>query len=72
MLMPNYYVNENAQSDGYHEVHIDDESCSAPPRLENRRALGWHVDCQSAVKEAKTIYSNSDGCAHCVPGCHTR
>ncbi len=70
--MPQYYVNKNAQSDGYHEVHIDDNSCPYPPALENREDLGWHLDCTSAVLEAKRRYTFADGCAYCVPTCHTR
>lgn len=70
--MPAYYVNKNAQDDGYHEVHIDDNSCPYPPLVSNREDLGWHSDCAGAVAEARRRYTHADGCGHCVPGCHTR
>lgn len=70
--MPNYYVNRNEQSDGYHEVHIDDGSCPYPPQIGNRLPLGYHPNCASAVAAAKTVYPKSDGCYWCIPTCHTR
>lgn len=70
--MANYYVNKNEQSDGYHEVHIDDNSCSHPPEVANRRDLGWHLTCAGAIEEARKIYAKSDGCYYCIPECHTR
>lgn len=71
--MPNYYRNENAQPDGYHEVHVDDGSCTHPPDLANRQSIGWHASCVEAVAHAKVNYDfNHDGCAYCVPLCHTR
>jgi hypothetical protein len=70
--MPNYFVNQNPQPDGYHEVHVDDNSCPHPPLHVNRVPLGWHSNCQSAVAAAKQRYILSDGCAYCVPNCHTR
>lgn len=69
--MPNYCVNTNSQSDGYHEVH-DIGTCSHLPDHANRLALGWHDDCKSAVKKAKESYTYSDGCAYCSRVCHTR
>ncbi len=71
--MPNYYVNKNAQADGYHEVHVDDNTCSHPPEPINRDPLGWHADCKSAVTAAKAKYANkADGCYYCVQACNTR
>ncbi len=70
--MPQYYVNRNAQPDGYHEVHIDDNSCPTPPDTQNRENLGWRTNCSDAVGEAKRRYTHADGCENCVPTCHTR
>ncbi len=71
--MPYYYVNKNAQSDGYHEVHIDDNTCPTPPLSSNREPLGSHSSCSSAVNESKrNHYNKSDGCKNCIPTCHTR
>ena len=71
--MPIYYVNKNAQPNGDHEVHDSAISgCPTPAQPHNRLDLGYHSDCHSAVREAKTFYAKSDGCAHCCPECHTR
>lgn len=66
--MKHYYVNKNAQSDGYHEVHNDE--CTRLPDVLNREYLGYFNNCKDGVAKAKTIYSNSDGCAYCSQECH--
>lgn len=68
--MPIYCMNKNSQSNGDHEVH-DTAKCTRLPKPENRRDLGWHADCRSAVKQAKTYDPKADGCAYCCPECHT-
>lgn len=65
--MPNYYVNDEAQSNGDHEVHV--ETCQWMPK--NRTALGNHNACQTAVTAAKRIYAKSNGCYYCSRPCHT-
>jgi hypothetical protein len=65
--MPDYYVNNNAQSNGDHEVHIS--TCVYVPS--NRRYLGNFSNCAEAVRHAKRIYSKSNGCKYCSPECHT-
>jgi hypothetical protein len=67
--MASYYVNKNAQSNGDHEVHVT--GCSHPADANNRLQLGFHVNCQSAVQEAKKTYSTANGCRHCCEPCHT-
>ena len=67
--MKNYYVNKNAQSNGDHEVH--DEDCSYLPTYSNRKDLGEHSNCKSAVTEAKKTYPKSNGCYYCSKDCHT-
>ena len=42
-----YYVNENTQSNGDHEVHTSD--CSYLPQVDNRRYLGSFTTCGPAV-----------------------
>lgn len=69
--MPYYYVNTNAQSNGDHEVH-EDTYCSNAPTPQNRKSLGYHSDCHSAVREAKKTYSQSNGCFYCCKPCHTK
>lgn len=68
--MPNYCVNKNAQPTGEHEVHNLDAFCNHLPDYSNRLDLGWHIDCQSAVRKAKEHYNNVDGCAYCCPTCN--
>lgn len=67
--MPKYYVNNNSQSNGDHEVH--QEGCSWMPKQENRTSLEYHSTCKSAVQKAKEYYSQVNGCYHCSKECHT-
>jgi hypothetical protein len=66
--MASYYVNDNAQSNGDHEVHAG--TCSFLPEAKNRTYLGEHTGCATAVVKARTIYSDVDGCYWCSPSCH--
>ncbi|MFG0285903.1 MAG: hypothetical protein ACF8R7_15915 [Phycisphaerales bacterium JB039] len=68
--MHKYFVNTNPQPTGEHEVHK--EGCPHPPAPSNRKHLGSFTNCREAVREARKHYSNVDGCAYCVPDCHTR
>lgn len=63
--MAKYCVNRNAQADGYHEVHNVTAQCRYLPDPENRRPLGEHATCHTAVAKAKTMYALVDaGIAH--------
>lgn len=64
-----YYVNKNAQSNWDHEVHTF--TCARLPSEENRIYLWDFESCWPAKQEAKKIYPNADGCAHCCLNCHT-
>lgn len=68
--MASYYVNQNAQNNGDHEVHKG--SCPRLPSPLNRKYLGEFTNCTDAVREARSHYSQVDGCAICSPACHTR
>lgn len=63
-----YYVNNNSQPNGDHEVHK--EGCTYMPS--DKKYLGEFDNCADAVKEAKKTYSKSDGCKYCASPCHTR
>lgn len=65
--MASYYVNNDSQSNGDHEVHVT--GCVFFPS--DRIYLGEHSSCNAAVTEAKRYYSQSNGCATCCPACHT-
>jgi hypothetical protein len=67
--MKNYYVNQNVQSNGDHEVHT--ENCVYLPSPLNRKYLGSFSNCKDAVNEAKKTYSKSNGCKTCCNECHT-
>ena len=71
--MAKYIVNNNAQSDGFHEVH-NEETCSYLPEPQNRVAVGYHSSCSDAVSACKQANPslNIDGCYHCSNACHTR
>lgn len=64
--MASYYVNQNEQSNGDHEVHTT--GCSYMPNPENRTYLGEHDNCHTAVAEAKKHYTQVNGCN----ACHTQ
>ncbi len=65
-----YYVNKNAQADGYHEVHT--ASCERLPDYENRVYLGEFSNGNDAVRAAKLYYALADGCYYCCREAHTR
>jgi len=67
--MARYYVNDNAQANGDHEVHTT--GCSWLPLPHNRTYLGDFSSCGPAVREAKKKYTKSNGCYHCSRACHT-
>ncbi|GGB65136.1 hypothetical protein GCM10007424_01310 [Flavobacterium suaedae] len=67
--MEKFYVNNNAQSNGDHEVHRT--TCPYFDRIYSKKDLGYHDGCHSAVQEAKKTYRQSNGCATCCSACHT-
>jgi hypothetical protein len=67
--MSEYIVNKRAQNNGDHEVHKT--SCSVLPEIYNRLDLGFHNNCFEAVRKAKEIYQQSNGCKYCCNECHT-
>jgi hypothetical protein len=68
--MASYYVNKNAQPNGDHEVHVT--GCSFMPDGNNRIYLGEHSSCQSAVRKAKEMFRQVNGCFYCARECHTQ
>jgi len=65
----NYYVNDTAQPNSDHEVHV--EGCYWLSLARSTTALGYHVSCSSAVVAARRYYFRSNGCATCSAACHT-
>ena len=68
--MATYYVNDNPQPTGEHEVHQED--CFWLNLATSSTSLGDHSSCHTAVRAARSYYSDVDGCAHCCEACHTR
>ncbi len=66
--MARYYVNNNAQTNGDHEVHK--QGCIWMPI--SKTDLGEHPNCWSAVNEAKKHYKQVNGCKTCSNECHTQ
>ena len=66
--MENYYVNDNAQSNGDHEVHKN--ACSFMPAAQNRTYLGLCDSGHDAIAEAKKKYNQASGCYYCCRSCH--
>lgn len=61
-----YWVNKKAQANGDHEVH--EAGCPYLP-LE-RVFLGDFYSCYDAIKVARKVYKQVDGCYHCSNPCH--
>ncbi|MDE2676545.1 MAG: hypothetical protein OXI76_01420 [Gemmatimonadota bacterium] len=67
--MTAYYVNNNAQSNGDHEVHKS--GCYWLSLASNTSYLGEFSSCFPAVAKAKLTYPTANGCGHCSPACNT-
>lgn len=67
--MAYYYVNNQAQPNGDHEVHV--HGCYWLAIAKDTKFLGDFSSCGPAVAEAKKTWPRSNGCAHCSPTCHT-
>ncbi|MGR9048260.1 hypothetical protein ACQ4XT_06515 [Halobacillus faecis] len=68
--MAQFYVNQNQQTGGEHEVHV--EGCDFMPFEQNLLELGGHDDCSNALEIARNTYEDVNGCKHCCPDCHTK
>lgn len=68
--MTKYYVNnDQTKNPGFHhEVHTEEHAKELG--IYNKTYLGYFNSCAGAVKEAKTIFSDADGCVICCSECH--
>ena len=66
--MAAYYVDENVQEHGYHEVHS--ASCSQLPHERDLLYLGEFSSCTPAIVRANTLYVKVTGCSMCATPCH--
>ena len=67
--MDHYYVNNNAQENGDHEVHK--KSCKYCPDANSRIYLGYFPNCKEAVRIAGEKFTQVNGCYYCSKECHT-
>jgi hypothetical protein len=67
--MSSYYVNNHAQSNGDHEVHVS--TCAYFSQIVSKKYLGEFFSCEPAVTEAKKTYKQSNGCYYCCKPCNT-
>ena len=65
-----YYVNDNQTHNPglHHEVHTKEHAEQL--RIRSTTYVGYFSDEIHAVAQAKTIYSDADGCATCCPKAH--
>lgn len=67
--MVRYFVNEQAQVNGDHDVHK--KGCAWLAAASKVRDLGEHHSCHSAVLTARRWFPKANGCAQCSGACHT-
>ena len=51
----------------HHEVHT--KECAAKLKIQRFHDLSFCVDCHEALRRAKDIYTDADGCVLCCPEC---
>jgi hypothetical protein len=66
--MISYYV-ETAAANGTHAVHR--YGCPHTPTEDARINLGEFLLCRMALNDAGGRFARVNGCAHCIPECHT-
>lgn len=69
--MAYYYINENQQPNGDHEIHTT--GCPHPPLMENRIEIGNYTNSHQALAAARARWPKSqiNGCAYCCPEINT-
>ena len=63
-----YFINNSAQSNGDHEVHK--VGCRYLAMAKDVTCLGEFETDQEAVRYARRIYKNADGCYFCCHNAH--
>ena len=70
--MANYYYINNNQTRNpglHHEVHTLEHAIEL--EIASKTRVGYFDNEVEAVKRAKSIYFDADGCATCCPKAHT-
>ncbi len=68
--MPEYYVKQKADKNGFHEVHHIICPVLTEADLKEFTYLGRFNSCHKALAAAKVHYSSADGCRRCASSCH--
>ena len=68
--MEYYYLNQNAQPTGEHEIHK--ASCKFLTHMSNCIKLGYFYRAYDALIAARKYYNNVDGCYYCSPEIHKK
>lgn len=68
--MDTYCVNTQEDDEREHEVHNLTKGCEKLPAPPNRRMLGEHWTCTTAVRKAKAFFPTANGCWFCSRDCH--
>ena len=69
MTLQEYYVNQHAQKNGDHEVHVS--TCRYRKEGRHMMYLGRYKDCADAITDARKLYPSADGCYFCCHDCDT-
>lgn len=64
-MFKKYYVTDNEQADGYHEVHV--QGCTRLKQAVSVTQLGVLPSYGQALSKAKEIYGQVKGCFFCSP-----
>ncbi|MFM2292015.1 MAG: hypothetical protein RIS29_1828 [Bacteroidota bacterium] len=67
--MDYYYLSKQARDNGDHEIHK--QGCRYMPLERYVQALGQFTHSVEALKEAKELFPQANGCFYCCFHCHT-
>lgn len=66
--MERYWVNNRTHTNPHNDHEVHKFGCHKMPS--DKKDLGYHPNCESALRKAREYYSRVDGCVYCVPTCH--
>lgn len=71
--MPDYIINRDPDTDGYHEAHeLSPNRCTHLPDVDKWQDLGWYSTCGKAIEFAKIEFIKVYGCFYCCKAFHDR
>jgi hypothetical protein len=66
--MPTYFVCRSEHENGDHVVHVD--GCSSIDDSSDMIDIGMHDTCEAALREAKQLFDQCNGCFDCCRTIH--